>query len=176
MYKKKSARDGAEIDGTFISSGTGINVKRELFKRSAIQATGDYNLNVRNLTDSADREEVVLYDLNSATGFLEGPKLRVFTRGSGEEGDPTPPLRPAKLSKWPLGQTIPWNTKDFESYMVYAHGSRALNYMKQLFPKLNYGVNGRPMLPLEAFSSVNDSPLLTRYRINTSGKPGTVLF
>jgi hypothetical protein len=154
---------------------TNISAQRNLWLRGPIQAADPDNptLTARDSLNGLPRQRNTLFDLSSLTGALSGPRLKVFysEAGDGGAGRSSP-----SLAYYTSSTEIPWNTKEFRSFMVYSHGSKAIRYMKQLYPGLVFAVRDAPVAPMEAYSSVPDSPLNTRYRVNSSGKPGNVMF
>ncbi len=156
------------------SSTGGQGVQLNLWSRGPIQAGSDSTLDSRDNLDASSvrRQAVSLFDLSSKTGSLVGPKLQVFYSESTSDG---PGKASPLVSSW-SGRMIPWDTKEFKSFMLYAHGSRAMRYMNELYPSLSFNVRGQSLLPLDAYSSIDGSPLNTRYRINSTGKRGTIMF
>ncbi|MEZ4814698.1 MAG: hypothetical protein R3A80_05765 [Bdellovibrionota bacterium] len=171
----KSAR--SSIESTIPANSdtaSGATAQLGLWSRGPQQTVDpdDYTLDSTDALNSLSRNTVSLYDLNSSTGLLKGPNLEVFYSKSSSDGagkaSPT-------ISSW-SGRKIPWDTKEFKSFMLYAHGSRAIRYMKDLYPSLSFSVRGQGLLPLYAYSSIDDNPLKTKYEINKDGRVGNILF
>ncbi len=154
--------------------GTGASATLQLWSRGPQQSVSppDYTLDSKDPLNNLARQSVPLYDLNSASGNLTGPNLHVYYSKSTSDG---PGKSTPLVSAW-SSQKIPWDRKEFKSFMLYAHGSKAIRYMKDLFPTLNFAVRGKGVLPLYAYSSVDDNPLKTKYEINKDGRVGNILF
>jgi len=154
--------------------GTGASATLQLWSRGPQQAANppDYTLDSRDPLNNLGRQSVPLFDLSSANGNLTGPNLHVYYSKSTSDG---PGKSTPLVSSW-NGQKIPWDRKEFKSFMLYAHGSKAIRYMRDLFPNLNFSVRGKGVLPLYAYSSVNDNPLKTKYEINKDGRVGNIMF
>ena len=172
----KQSTSSTNITTNNIDPGTGatnIVVTRNLWSRGPIQVTGSTSTNAGENLNSLSRQSVPLYDLSSATGTLSGPRLSVFYSESGDGGDGR---KSPSLSTFTSSKAIAWDSPEFKSFMLFAHGSRAFRYMRELYPSITYQVRTKSIFPMEAYSNVPDSPLMTRYRVNTSGKPGNVMF
>lgn len=171
---KKEAADSTTNPTGNNSVGTGTTANLQLWARGPQQAANppDYSLDSKDSLNNLGRQSVPLYDLNSAGGNLIGPNLHVYYSKSTSDG---PGKSTPLVSSW-VNQKIPWDRKEFKSFMLYAHGSKAIRYMKDLFPTLNFAVRGKGVLPLYAYSSVDDNPLKTKYEINKDGRVGNIMF
>lgn len=173
--QKSSSNDGGTGSGT-TQIGSGVTAQLALWKRGPQQAVDppDYSLDSTDALNSTNitRQPVSLFDLSSDSGKLTGPNLNVYYSKTSSDG---PGKDSPSLSVW-RNQRVDWDTKEFKAFMLYGHGSRALRYMKELYPSLNFSVRGRALLPLHAYSSIDDNPLNTRYEINQDGRVGNILF
>lgn len=133
--------------------------KQELFMRSPlVDSQGQIRYPDQD-PDRVPRTIVELVGLESQTGPLESQDLKVFSSSRSSES-PT-------FFEW-AGRRIPWDNSDFQIFMAYFHGQRAIDYYRSIsFQPLDWGflVNtGSSFVSrLSIFSSVSGSPFDTGY-------------
>jgi hypothetical protein len=138
-----------------------------LWSRSPVQSAG-YLVDAGDNLEILNRQSVVLYDLLSSNGNLNGSTVNVYYSPNDKN---SPRLNAYGSSK------IPWSNKDFQAYMVYAHTSGAYRYIQSLFPDIKFEVNGKNLFPVPAFALVKGSPFETGYIVNySSSQLGALMF
>ncbi len=139
-----------------------------LWSRSPVQSANGTMVTAKDNLENLSRQNVVLHNLNSSSGTLNGSTVNVYYNLN----EMTSPRVTAYGSS-----KIPWSNRDFQAYMVYGHVSSAYKYIQSLFPNISFQVNGKNLFPIPAFALIKGSPFETGYAPNySSSKLGALMF